>query len=175
MHLTEKPPYQTKSAVLFLIFNRPDTTLKVFEQIRIAKPSRLYVAADAPRQGISSDVQLCKQTRAIVKNIDWECEVKTLFNKKNAGCRDGVSAAITWFFDNEEEGIILEDDCLPANSFFEFCDTLLEKYRSDTRISILPAVIYSREKNGAIAAIIFQTGLMFGAGQAGRGYGRIMI
>jgi hypothetical protein len=134
MHLTEKPPYQTKSAVLFLIFNRPDTTLKVFEQIRIAKPSRLYVAADAPRQGISSDVQLCKQTRAIVKNIDWECEVKTLFNKKNAGCRDGVSAAITWFFDNEEEGIILEDDCLPANSFFEFCDTLLEKYRSDTRI-----------------------------------------
>lgn len=134
MHLTENSPYQTKSAVLFLIFNRPDTTLKVFEQIRIAKPSRLYIAADAPRQGIAEDVDLCKQTRAIVKNIDWECDVKTLFNKKNAGCRDGVSAAITWFFDNEEEGIILEDDCLPANSFFKFCDTLLEKYRDDTRI-----------------------------------------
>ncbi|MDB5087577.1 MAG: nucleotide-diphospho-sugar transferase [Mucilaginibacter sp.] len=134
MHLFEKSPYQTKSAVLFLIFNRPDTTQKVFEKIRIAKPPRLYVAADAPRPGVADDVALCKQTRAIVKNIDWKCEVKTLFNKTNAGCRDGVSAAITWFFDNEEEGIILEDDCLPANSFFKFCDTLLEKYRDDTRI-----------------------------------------
>jgi hypothetical protein len=134
MHLFEKSPYQTKSAVLFLIFNRPDTTRKVFEQIRTAKPARLYVAADAPRPGNDDDILLCKQTRAIVKNIDWDCEVKTHFNKKNAGCRDGVSAAITWFFDNEEEGIILEDDCLPANSFFKFCDTLLEKYRDDTRI-----------------------------------------
>jgi hypothetical protein len=127
-------PYQTKSAVLFVIFNRPDTTTRVFEQIRAAKPARLYIAADAPRPGNATDEALCKQTRAIVDNIDWDCELKTLFNDKNKGCKNSVSAAVTWFFDNEEEGIILEDDCLPSNSFFKFCDTLLEKYRDDTRV-----------------------------------------
>jgi hypothetical protein len=126
--------YQTKSAVLFVIFNRPDTTFKVFEQIKAAKPKRLYIAADAPRENVLEDKSLCEQTRSVVDYIDWECEVKTLFNKKNKGCRDGVSAAVTWFFEQEEEGIILEDDCLPANSFFKFCDELLDKYRDDTRI-----------------------------------------
>jgi hypothetical protein len=126
--------YHTKSAVLFVIFNRPDTTVKVFEQIRLAKPSRLYIAADAPRPNVPEDALLCKQARAIVDNIDWECELRTLFNTENAGCKKGVSSAVTWFFSHEEEGIILEDDCLPANSFFKFCDTLLEKYRDDSRI-----------------------------------------
>ena len=126
--------YHTKSAVLFLIFNRPDTTEKVFEQIRNARPKRLYIAADAPRENRPGEELLCKQVKDIVSNIDWECEVKTLYRDQNAGCRDAVSAAITWFFDNEEEGIVLEDDCLPANSFFKFCDTLLEKYRFDSRI-----------------------------------------
>jgi hypothetical protein len=127
-------PYLTKSAVLFVIFNRPDTTFKVFEQIKAAKPKRLYIAGDAPRENVLEDKLLCEQARSVVEHIDWECEVKTLFNKKNKGCKDGVSAAVDWFFDNEEEGIVLEDDCLPSNSFFKFCDTLLEKYRDDTRI-----------------------------------------
>ncbi len=129
-----KTPYQTKSAVLFLIFNRPDTTHRVFEQIRAAKPKRLYIAADAPRPNKPEDELLCERAREIVSLIDWDCELKTLFRNKNAGCRDAVSAAVTWFFDQEEEGIILEDDCLPANSFFKFCDMLLDKYREDTRI-----------------------------------------
>ena len=127
-------PYQTKSAVLFILFNRPDSTKRVFEQIKLAKPTRLYIAADGPRLQFAEDVDLCKQTRETVNTIDWDCEVKTLFNDGNAGCKNAVSAAITWFFSHEEEGIILEDDCLPANSFFRFCDTLLEKYRYDTRI-----------------------------------------
>jgi hypothetical protein len=126
--------YQTKSAVLFVIFNRPDTTKRVFEQIRAAKPKRLYIAADAPRLGSADDELLCRQAKEVVSVIDWECELKTLFKTENAGCKNGVSSAVTWFFEHEEEGIILEDDCLPANSFFKFCDTLLEKYRSDTRI-----------------------------------------
>jgi len=129
-----KEPYQTKSAVLFLIFNRPDTTKRVFEQIKVAKPKRLYIAADAPRPGVARDQELCRQTREIVSHIDWDCEIKKLYRNKNVGCRKGVSSAVTWFFDHEEEGIILEDDCVPANSFFKFCDTLLEKYRDDTRI-----------------------------------------
>jgi len=134
MYQSTITPYQTKSAVLFVIFNRPDTTNRVFEQIRAARPARLYVAADAPRSNNTTDELLCKQTRAIIDRIDWDCELKTLFNETNRGCRQGVSAAVTWFFDNEEDGIILEDDCLPSNSFFKFCDNLLEKYRDDTRI-----------------------------------------
>jgi len=134
MRLPGKPPYKTQSAVLFLIFNRPETTAKVFEQIRVAQPTRLYVAADAPRPGNNDDIIFCEQARSIIENIDWQCEVKTLFKEENCGCKDAVSSAISWFFENEEEGIILEDDCLPASSFFKFCDILLEKYRDDTRI-----------------------------------------
>ena len=126
--------YQTTSAVLFIVFNRPDTTAKVFEQIKKARPPRLYVAADGPRDGRPDEADLCNRTREIVNQIDWECDVKTLFREKNRGCKEAVSSAITWFFDNEEEGIILEDDCLPAESFFRFCDELLAKYRFDTRI-----------------------------------------
>ncbi len=131
---THNHTYHTKSPVLFLIYNRPLLTKQVFEQIKIAKPTRLYVAADGPRPHKPGDDALCRETRDIIKSVDWECEVKTLFRTENGGCKEAVSAAVTWFFDHEEEGIILEDDCLPANSFFYFCDTLLEKYRYDTRI-----------------------------------------
>lgn len=131
---TDELHYQTKSPVLFVIFNRPDTTFEVFEQIRKAKPARLYISADGPRTHKPGEDVLCAEARSVVARIDWQCEVKTLFNDKNLGCKDAVSAAITWFFENEEEGIILEDDCLPANSFFKFCDTLLEEYRYDTRV-----------------------------------------
>jgi len=124
----------TKSALLFIIFNRPDTTKRVFDKIREAKPPRLYIAADGPRLSKSNEKDLCAATRAIVAHVDWDCEVKTLFRDTNVGCKEGVSSAIDWFFENEEEGIILEDDCLPAGSFFNFCDVLLEKYRNDTRI-----------------------------------------
>ncbi len=127
-------PYQTQSAVLFVIFNRPDVTERVFEKIREAQPTRLYLAADAPRPDVPADQALCEQARSVIGQIDWECEVKTLFKTKNVGCKEGVSSAVTWFFDHEEEGIILEDDCLPSNGFFKFCDVLLEKYRDDTRI-----------------------------------------
>ena len=134
MSHTDESIYQTKSAVLFVIFNRPDTTFEVFEQIRNAQPARLYISGDGPRAHKPGEDVLCAEARSVINRVDWECEVKTLFNDKNLGCKDAVSAAVTWFFDNEEEGIILEDDCLPANSFFKFCDVLLEKYRDDTRV-----------------------------------------
>ncbi|WP_207424486.1 FkbM family methyltransferase [Desertivirga brevis] len=122
-----------KSPVLFLIFNRPEQTKLVFDRIREAKPTKLYIAADGPRPE-RNELDSCKATRDIVKHIDWQCEVKTLFREENLGCKEAVSSAIDWFFQNEEEGIILEDDCLPSNDFFRFCDTLLEKYRFDSRI-----------------------------------------
>ncbi|SHG97621.1 nucleotide-diphospho-sugar transferase [Flavobacterium johnsoniae] len=126
--------YKTKSPVLFLIFNRPDVTEQVFEQIKKMQPEKLYVAADGPRKDKSNEEELCSETRSIINKIDWNCEVKTLFREENLGCKYAVSSAINWFFENEEEGIILEDDCLPSDDFFIFCDAMLEKYRYDTRI-----------------------------------------
>jgi hypothetical protein len=120
--------------VLLIIFNRPETTKLVFESIRQAKPPRLYIAADGPREGVQSDVLNCRRSRQIVDCIDWQCEVKLLFREKNLNCGVAPSSAFTWFFEREEEGIILEDDCLPAQSFFWFCQELLEKYRNDTRV-----------------------------------------
>lgn len=126
--------YSTQSPVLFLIFNRPDVTAVVFEAIKAARPSRLYIAADGPRTDRPADSELCRQTLEVVKDVSWSCEVKTLHRETNLGCKNAVSSAIDWFFENEEEGIILEDDCLPAPDFFYFCDAMLEKYRHDTRI-----------------------------------------
>ncbi|MDR2917603.1 MAG: hypothetical protein LBV74_22655 [Tannerella sp.] len=120
--------------VLFLIFSRPDTTARVFERIREIKPAKLYVAADAPREGRPDEVKRCAKTRAIIDRIDWSCELKTLYRNKNLGCKMAVSEAISWFFEHEEYGVILEDDCLPDLSFFPFCEELLIKYKDDDRI-----------------------------------------
>ena len=120
--------------VLFLIFNRPDTTQKVFDVIKKAKPKQLFVAADGPRENKEGEKEKCEQARKIIEQVDWDCEVKTLFRDKNLGCKIAVSSAIDWFFENVEEGIILEDDCLPSQSFFWFCQELLEYYRNDTRV-----------------------------------------
>lgn len=128
------PEYITNSSVLFLIFNRPDTTALVFEQIKKAKPARLYIAADGPRLHKESDIELCSEVLSVVNNIDWDCDVKRLYRDINLGCKNAVSTAIDWFFEFEEEGIILEDDCLPAQDFFRFCDEMLMRYRHDTRI-----------------------------------------
>jgi len=120
--------------VLFMIFNRPDTTRKVLEAIRKVKPTKLYIAADGPREHIREDVDKCKAARQIASQVDWDCTVIKLFREENFGCGKGPTAAMGWFFEQEEEGIILEDDCVPSPSFFYFCADLLERYRYDTRI-----------------------------------------
>jgi GT2 family glycosyltransferase len=125
---------ELKTSVLFLVFNRPDTTSKVFEAIRQAKPPRLYVAADGPREDKLGEVERVKEARTIATAVDWPCEVKTLFRDKNLGCKEGVSSAINWFFEQEEQGIILEDDCLPSLSFFKFCEIMLDKYRENKSV-----------------------------------------
>jgi hypothetical protein len=126
--------YKVKSPVLFLIFNRPKESQLVFNAIKEAKPFKLYIAADGPRTNKNDDNFLCTKTRDIIKGIDWDCQIETLFQDENLGCKIAVSTAISWFFEKETEGIILEDDCLPSQKFFQYCDVLLEKYRHDTRI-----------------------------------------
>lgn len=129
------PERPLKTAVLFMIFNRFDTTKQVFEAIRQAKPPRLYIAADGPRDSRPGEDEKVKTVRDyVMEHIDWACEVKALFREKNLGCKYAVSGNITWFFENEEMGIILEDDCLPCQSFFWFCEELLNKYREDERV-----------------------------------------
>ncbi len=127
--------YPLKTPVLFLIFNRLDTTKQVFQKICRVRPIRLYIASDGPKTSNPHENEKVKAVRDyVINNIDWECDVKTLFREKNLGCKYAVSSAISWFFRNEEMGIILEDDCLPSISFFKFCDELLEKYKDDLRI-----------------------------------------
>jgi hypothetical protein len=120
--------------VLLLVFNRPDTTRRVFEAIRQAKPRRLFIAADGPRPSRPEDAPRVAQVREIVSRVDWDCEVKTLFRQENLGCGRAVSGAITWFFDQVERGIILEDDTLPSASFFTFCQTLLAHYQDHEQV-----------------------------------------
>ena len=124
--------------ILFIVFNRPGTTRQVFQRIKELQPAKLFVAADGPRPEKEGEAERCEAVRRLILDgIDWPCEVKTLFRFHNFGCGNAVSSAISWFFDNVEEGIILEDDILPDPSFFNFCKVLLEKYRHDERIKVI--------------------------------------
>lgn len=123
--------------VLVIIFNRPELTRKIFDQIRKVKPLFLFIAADGPRPGVPDDLEKCAATREISNQINWECELRTLFREDNRGCGHGPAEAITWFFDHVEEGIILEDDCLPDERFFPFCAELLERYRTNEHIAMI--------------------------------------
>ncbi len=122
-------------AVLFLVFNRLDTAKKVFEKIKEVKPKRLYIASDGHRKDVDGEQDKVENVREyVLKNIDWECDVNTLFRETNLGCGIAISQAISWFFEHEKDGIILEDDCVPCESFFYFCEELLDKYKNNKNI-----------------------------------------
>ena len=141
-----------KTPILFIVFNRPDTTKQVFEQIKKIAPQKLFIAADGPRENNFFDQQKSAEIKNFFKkNIDWPCEVKTRFLEKNLGCGLAPSSAITWFFDHVDQGIILEDDCVPNKSFFYFCEQMLEKYKDDSRMFHINGTSNSHlfEKNDA--------------------------
>jgi hypothetical protein len=126
--------FSLKTSVCFIIFNRPDTTQKVFNVIREAKPPKLLVIADGARLDKEGESELCQQTRAIINQVDWDCEVLTNYSDVNLGCRQRISSSLNWVFEQVEEAIILEDDCLPHPTFFRFCQELLGKYRNEPKI-----------------------------------------
>ncbi len=126
-----------KTPIAFVIFNRPDTTKRVFEAIRQAQPPQLLVIADGPRSDRPNEADRCAETRAIINQVDWECEVSTNYSDVNLGCQRRVSSGLNWAFELVEEAIILEDDCLPDPTFFPFCETLLQQYRDDHRIAVI--------------------------------------
>ena len=124
----------TTEPVLLTGFNRPDTMRRVLERIRDYQPTELFVAVDGPRSNSDSDADLVRECYALTQSIDWDCTVHTLFHDANLGCGRAMSAAISWFFEHVERGIILEDDVLPEPSFFEFCAELLDRYQDDDRV-----------------------------------------
>lgn len=132
--------WQLKTPVVFIIFNRIDTTEKVFEAIRQVKPPLLLVIADGPRANRPGESEKCAAVRAIVERVDWNCEVLKNYSEINLGCKDRISSGLDWVFNTVEEAIILEDDCLPHPTFFRFCEELLELYRDDERVMSLTGV-----------------------------------
>lgn len=145
-----------KQPVLFLFFNREDTALKVFKEICKYKPKQLFLASDGPRKEIEGENEKVLALRSkILALIDWPCEINQRFLDTNNGCKDAVSSAIDWLFDNVEEGIILEDDCLPSPSFFDFCSQMLKKYHADDRIMMITGLNYHLDMSKDIDTTYF--------------------
>jgi hypothetical protein len=128
------PGSNLMTPVVLLIFNRPEVTARVFAAIREARPMRLFIIADGPREGNPTDMSLCAATRSIVEQVDWPCDVRRLYSDTNLGCGLRPASGISWVFEQVDEAIIIEDDCLPHQSFFAYCQELLTRYRDDERI-----------------------------------------
>ena len=128
---------ELSTPLMFIIFNRPDTTKRVFEKIREARPKKLYVVADGPRESVPKDYELCQLTRSIVENIDWDCNVHKNYSDTNLGSRVRPASGFEFVFSQEDEAIILEDDCLPHPSFFEYCQQLLKHFKNEEKINII--------------------------------------
>lgn len=120
--------------ILLLVFNRPEHTQQVLDQVRRIKPKQLFVSADGPRHHILGEKEKCAAVRALFDEVGWDCTVHVNFFSENNGCKRGVQAGISWFFEHVESGIILEDDCLPDLTFFDFCDQLLDRHQDDASI-----------------------------------------
>ena len=126
-----------RTAIAYLIFNRPRHTRETFAAIRAQRPSRLQIVADGPRAGHPTDADRCRETREIVGQIDWPCEVQRNYADENLGCKRRVSSGLDWVFTQVESAIILEDDCLPHPDFFPYCDALLARYATDERVAVI--------------------------------------
>lgn len=126
-----------ETPILFIIFKRYDTACQVFNRIRDIRPKYLYVAADGPRPEVPGEDKDCELTRSVIEKIDWDCELHTLFQTENQGCGIGPYKAISWFFDHVDQGIVLEDDCLPDIEFFKYCEVMLRRYKEDNRIALI--------------------------------------
>ena len=120
--------------ILILTFNRPSLVAGLLDRLRSVRPSKLYFASDGPRLGNSTDKVNVDECRSLVSSIDWDCEIFSKFSEANLGCRSGVVSAINWFFENEDAGIILEDDCWPEPTFFSYCENLLKLHKHDSNV-----------------------------------------
>lgn len=143
--------------ILLIGFIRFDKAQKVFDEIKKVKPSKLFLAVDGPRNNNVNDAELCIKTQSLTRQVDWPCDVKTLFQETNLGCGYGPVTAINWFFDNVESGIILEDDCIPDQSFFYFCQELLNyhRYKNNDKIMHISGNNFQNKKKRGDASYYF--------------------
>jgi hypothetical protein len=141
--------------VAFIIFNRPETTARVFAEIARVRPPSLLVIADGPRAARAGEAEKCAAARAIIQQVDWACEVLTNFSDVNLGCKNRVASGIDWVFEQVPEAIMLEDDCLPHPTFFRFCEELLERYRDDRRVSQIGGTNFQFGRNRPQASYYF--------------------
>lgn len=130
-------PESLTTPILFCTFNRPELTARVFESIRQQQPQTLFISCDGPRKNRPEEAARVAEVRSIVEGVDWSCQVHTRFADENLGCKRAIAAAIDWAFEHSEELIILEDDCLPDPTFFNYCENLLKRYRDDDRIMMI--------------------------------------
>jgi len=124
--------------IALIAFNRPETTKRVLDSIRKVKPKKLFIIADAPRLNHANDLDNCNAVKKLIDSeVDWDCSIYKRYPEENLGCGKGPSSGISWVFEHVDRCIILEDDCLPVQSFFTFCEELLEKYNNDTRVMMI--------------------------------------
>lgn len=156
-------PKQLETPVALIFFTRPDTLEKVFEEIRKVKPKQLFLIQDGPRVGKPDDGDKIKECREIVENIDWECKVHKNYSDVNLGCGERPASGISWVFENVEKAIILEDDCVPCETFFDYCEEMLNKYETDERISYVSGLNHFEEWDcGKYSYFFTKTGAIWG-------------
>ena len=131
--------------VVIIVFNRPDTTRKLLSTLKIIEPAKLFVIADAAREGVADESEKVKATRNLIEDIDWPCEISKNYADKNMGCMNRVSTGLDWVFGQVDRAIILEDDCVPVEDYFLFCEELLEMYSDDERIMSISGTRLSPE------------------------------
>ncbi len=141
--------------VAIIIFNRPVKVEQLLRVLRQIQPSQLFVIADGPRPGRPGEVELCKATRSLIESIDWNCQVFKNYSNTNQGCGLRPATGISWVFEHVEEAIILEDDCIPDPSFFQFCEELLEMYRYDQRIMHISGSSYQIRDDQCLFSYVF--------------------
>lgn len=141
--------------VALFVFNRPLETKRVFEAVALQQPPVLLVIADGARADRPEERELCNQTREIIDLVTWECDLRLNFSDENLGCKRRVSSGIDWVFEQVEEAIILEDDCLPSAAFFRFAEEMLKRYRHDRRIGMISGDNFQNQRTGIEADYYF--------------------
>ncbi len=148
-------PFLVDIPVLILFFNRPQQLGQVFAQVRKARPSRLFLYQDGPRS--EKDMPGIMACREVVSQVDWECQVETLYQEKNYGCDPSEYISQKWAFSHVDKCVVLEDDDVPAVSFFSFCKEMLERYESDTRITLISGFNVEEQTTDAEGDYFFTT------------------
>lgn len=154
---------QLETPVALVFFTRAETLEKVFSEVRKAQPQKLFLIQDGPRANHPTDEAKIMECRKIVENVDWECEIYKNYSEVNLGCGKRPASGITWVFEHVEKAIIVEDDCVPCPTFFQYCEEMLNRYENDERISYISGLNHFQEWDcGKYSYFFAKTGAIWG-------------